>query len=221
MKSLWDLGEWSGHHGTELATNQITCPFCSERGNFSPAFDAEKKKPNGRKTLHFTTLKCGDCAGYVMVLWSANSSHSNMHDYRLLPWPQKVDQSPREWPSDVGRFWLQAHRSVKDENWDAAAVMARSSLQAALREKGATGNNLKQEIDDFGNKGLLPAVMREWSHEVRELANDSAHPKPGQAPTSNRDAKDIIHFLDYFLEYLYTIPYQISEYRERRRTGVS
>lgn len=218
MASWWDLGEWSGHHGNTLALHQITCPFCMERGNFSVAFDAEKKKPDGSKVLHFSTLQCGNCIGYVMVLWSATSSCGvgGMHDYRVLPWAQRIEKAPPEWQSDVGRYWLQAHRSLQDENWDAAAVMARSSLQIALRDQGATGNNLKQEIDDLGNKGLIPPVMRDWSHEVRELGNYSAHPTPEQAPTSPQDAKDIVQFTDYLLEYLYTIPHRIAEYRARK-----
>lgn len=215
MKSWWDLGEWSGYRGSELSHYQITCPFCLEKGNFSQVFHAEKKKPNGSKAIHFSTLKCGSCAGYVMALWSASSSGS-MHDFRVLPWPQKIEKFPEEWPADVGRFWLQAHRSAKDENWDAAVVMARSSMQLALRDKGAAGANLKQEINDLSSKGLLPPTMIEWSHEVRELGNDSAHPKPGQAPTIDRDAKDILQFLDYLLEYLYSIPHRINQYRARR-----
>ena len=66
MQSWWELGEWSGHRGTELALHQITCPFCEERGNFKIAHHAEKKKPNGRKVLNFDTLECGNCHGYVM-----------------------------------------------------------------------------------------------------------------------------------------------------------
>jgi len=216
MESWWDLGEWSGQHGDKLAIHQITCPFCMEQGNFSVAFEAEKKKPNGNKVLHFSTLKCGNCAGYVMVLWSATSFPGGMHDYRVLPWPRRVETAPEAWPAEVSRYWIQAHRSLQDENWDAAAVMARSSLQLALRGQGATGQNLKQEIDDLGNKGLIPPIMVEWSHEVRELGNDSAHPSPGQAPTSARDAGDIVQFTDYFFENLYSFPDRIAKYRARK-----
>ena len=61
MKSWWDLGDWRGYQGNELALHAVVCPFCYERGNFSFAHHAEKKKPNARKVLHFDTLKCGDC----------------------------------------------------------------------------------------------------------------------------------------------------------------
>ena len=216
MKGLWQLGEWSGYPGDTLAVHQITCPFCLEKGNFSCVFDAKKKNPTSEKILHFSTLQCGNCAGYVMVLWSASSDLQRHHDYRVLPSPQRLEKAPDAWPADVGRYWLQAHRSLSDENWDAAAVMARSAMQVALRSKGATGSNLKQEINSLGNTGLVPPVMLEWSHEVRELGNDSAHPTPGQSPTSPQDARDIVSFIDYFFEYLYTLPHQIAQYRKRK-----
>ena len=153
-----------------------------------------------------------------MVLWSANGSTGSlaMYDYRVLPWPQKVDKYPESWPEAVGRFWLQAQRSLKDENWDAAAVMARSAMQVALRHQGASGNNLKQEIDSVSDKGALPPLMKEWAHELRELGNDSAHPDPAQSATVPQDAKDIARYLDFLLTYLYDLPREIAQYRERR-----
>ena len=70
-----------------------------------------------------------------MVLWSASEyGHVHgLHDYRVLPWPLKLEKYPEHWPEQVGRYWLQAKRNIRDENWDAAAVMARSALQITLR----------------------------------------------------------------------------------------
>lgn len=206
MDSWWQLGEGSGHQGLELALYKITCPFCMERGNFKSVFHAEKKKPTSNKRLNFETLECGSCKGYVQVLWSATEgSHgygSGLHDFRVQPWPLNYEKHPEHWPTDVGRYWLQAKRNVVDENWDAAAVMARSALQLALRDNKASGKNLKQEIDDLAGKGVLPPIMREWSDQVRYLGNDSAHPAPSQNATSPHDARDIVRFLDFLLEYL-------------------
>jgi hypothetical protein len=215
MNTWWDLGEWTGFDGNDLALFRITCPFCMEQGNFEIAFHAEKKQPNGNKVLNFDTLKCGSCAAYVQVFWSGGSG---AHDFRVVPWPLKIDKSPDYLPEAIGRYWLQAHRSLLDKNWDAAAVMARSALQLALRENKAQGHNLKQEIDDLSSKGILPLIMKEWAHHVRELGNDSAHPKPKQPPTNPKDAKDIVQFLDYFLEYIYSLPKRIKEYRKRHKS---
>jgi len=217
--SWWDLGEGIGYSGTQLELFRIECPFCLEKGNFAVDHQASKRKPNTGKVLHFDTLKCVNCGGYVMVLWSAGefaSPLSGLYSYRVLPWPLETTSFPDHWPQNIGRYWLQAHRSVQQENWDAAAVMARSAMQLALREHGATGRTLAQEVESLANTGVLPPLMKEWSHEVRELGNESAHPGVSQDPTEPADAKDIVEYLDFMLGYLYTLPHQIQQYRSRR-----
>lgn len=213
MQSWWDLGEWSGYQGSKLALFRIACPFCMEKGNFQVAHHAEKKKPNGSKVLNFDTLQCGNCSSFVMCLWSG--SGDGMHNFMVLPWPRNVTRHPEHWPAAIGSYWLQAKRSMAGESWDAAAVMARSAMQLALRNHGAKGANLKQEIDDLAGKGLLPPIMKDWSNALRDLGNDSAHPKPEQAATTSRDAEDVMRYLDFLLKYLYDLPKQIEVYRAR------
>lgn len=212
MDSWWQLGEGSGYDGEKLALYRVTCPFCRERGNFKSVFLAEKNKPNSDKKLNFETLECGNCRGYVQVLWSSSEHSFNrgIHDFRAQPWPLNYEKHPKHWPDSIGRYWLQAKRNVVQENWDAAAVMARSAMQIALRDNHASGANLKQEIHDLASKGILPPLMKDWSEHVRELGNDSAHPQPSQPPTNPKDARDIVRFLDFLLDYLYTLPHQIK-----------
>lgn len=215
MDSWWNLGEWRGFEGSDLALHRITCPFCMERGNFSVSNHTEKRKPNSNKILNFDTLECQNCRGYVLCLWSAGNT-GDLHEYRVLPWPLHLTDHPEHWPNDIGRYWIQAHRNLTDENWDAASLMARSALQIALRNNGAEGRNLRQEIESLAQNGTLPPIMTEWSHNIRELGNEAAHPKPEQAATNPNDAHDIVNFLDFLLKYLYDLPHQIEEYRNRR-----
>jgi hypothetical protein len=94
--------------------------------------------------------------------------------------------------------------------------MARSAMQVALRQKDVSGSSLKHEIDDLAARGILPPHMKDWAHELRELGNESAHPDPGQTKTNGGDARDVIEFLDFMLQYLYDLPHQIEQYRKRR-----
>lgn len=218
MSSWWDLGEYSGQHGEKLALHQITCPFCELQGNFARVAHFVKNHARSGKALNFDTYQCGNCNGYVMVLWSA-SHHTmeGMHAYHVLPWPTRLTKHPAHWPEAVGRHWMQAHRSLRDENWDAAADMARSALQAALRQQGAKGKRFVDEIDDLAAKGVLPPLMKEWAHEVRELGNESSHPEPhDDKGTDPKDARDVVEFLDYLTEYLYDLPKRIADYRARK-----
>jgi hypothetical protein len=222
MESWWQLGEGAGFHGDKLEVWRITCAFCGEKGNFGLAFHGEKKKPNSSKRLNFDVYQCKNCTGFVHVLWSAGEFTSGLHGlyhYHILPWPIGKAEPSENWPSPVQRFWIQAKDSLRGENWDAAAVMARSALQFAVRDKGATGKNLKGEIDDLVSKGILHPLMKDWSNEVRELANDSAHPNQKAPPTEPQDSRDIVRFLDFLLLYLFDLPKDIEDYRQRRNAA--
>ncbi len=189
-RSWWDLGEWAGTNGEDLALYAIECPFCGEKGNFSREARFTKKKPNGSKELHFDTYKCGSCAGFVQIFWSASEHslhHNGMHDYLQQPRPIHITKVPDSWPQNVQRFWTQANRSIQGENLDAAAVMIRSGLQAALRSEQSRGLSLKQEIENLAKVGALPPVMKEWAHELRLLGNESAHPEDGSNPPRRDD----------------------------------
>jgi hypothetical protein len=217
--SWWDLGETSGYDGDEMQVSRLQCAFCGEKGHFTRTNHAEKKKANSDKKLNFDLYQCTNCAGYVHVLWSAREFGAGLrglHAYQTLPWPMGKPEPSDNWPPEVQRFWTQAKDSLKNENWDAAAVMARSALQIALRNKGAKGGSLKAEIENLANTSILHPLMKDWSTEVRELGNDSAHPKPNAQPTDPNDARDIVEFLNFLLMYLYDLPKQISDYRQRR-----
>jgi len=219
--SWWDLGEWSGYPGETLATYQIACAFCGEKGNFETVQHLERKKPGGGipKVLNYDTLKCGHCGNYMFAFWSANSdgygAHA-VHAYKVLPWYQSTTGYPKHWPSDVGQYWLEARRSIEGKNWTAAALMARSAVQLVARSHGAAGKNLKEEIDELVAKGLILPSMKDFAHEVRVLANEGTHPQPGTTGTSEKDAKDVVEFLSFLMTVMYDLPRQIEEYRKRK-----
>ncbi|WID95723.1 DUF4145 domain-containing protein [Bosea vestrisii] len=211
MDSWWDLGEWSGMRGNELATYDIPCAFCDARGNFAEHHHSERKNARG-KTLNYDILKCENCGNLVMVFWSGGNG---IHGRKLVPWPLKVERAPESWPAGVGNLWLQARRSLQSESWDAAAVMARSSLQAALRHVKAEGTSLFQEIESLGSRGLLPPTMVDWAHAVRLFGNDSAHPKVDQKPASKKEVTEAVRFIEFLFEYLFELPARIEKLRPK------
>ncbi|HOD17742.1 MAG TPA: DUF4145 domain-containing protein [Candidatus Cloacimonadota bacterium] len=219
LDSWWHFGDWSGLRGNQLELNIITCPFCEAIGVCSVIYHIEKVKPNGKKKLNYEVLQCGNCGNYNMVFWSANehsiSSRHSLYNYLMIPYPLRIDNQRPEWPTDVFKYWSQAHSNLRLENYEAAATMARSTLQIALRSCNAQGKDLKEEINDLSDKGILPVIMKDWSHSLRMLGNDTAHPQPGDE-LNPADVKDVIKFIDFLLEYLFTLPNNISEYRKRQ-----
>jgi hypothetical protein len=145
--------------------------------------------------LNFDVYECGNCAGYVHVLWSAaeGAPFRSLHACEVLPWPLTgKPKASGNWPAAVQRFWVQARQSADSEIWDGASVMARSAMQAAFRDLGAVGRTLKDEVDDLSGKGLLPPEM------------------------NPQDTRDALEFLDQLLNYLYELPAAIQQYRRRR-----
>ncbi len=220
MDSWWRLGDGAGFHGKKLALDRIECAFCGESGHFELAFHGEKRKPTSAKTLNFDVYRCTNCAGYVHVLWACGEdcflSSSSMHNYQVLPWPLGAPKPSNNWSAELSRFWVQAHKALKSESWDAASAMARSALQLALREHTASGRRLVDQVNDLATKSILPPTLKEWATEVRLLGNDAAHPEPGQAEPEPQDVQQVVDFLDYLLTYLYDLPAEIKQYRARR-----
>jgi uncharacterized protein DUF4145 len=218
MTSWWEFGEHTGYNGSDLSLFRVACAFCNTKGNFENAHREQKKHATTRKILNFDTLKCGNCGNFIMIFWSASEfgGSRGMHNFITVPWAREITKFPEHWPEDIGRHWLQARRSLEGQNWDAASLMARSAIQLIARYQKAKGANLKQEINDLASRGILPPIMKDWSHEVRELANESAHPDPGSKGTTSKDAHDVVEFLSVLLQITYDLPHQIKQYRARK-----
>ena len=176
------------------------------------------KKNSAGKVLNYDVLQCESCGNYTMAFWSASAfgGSQGMHDYMTGPRARSTTSFPEHWPKDVGRNWLQAQRSLEGQNWDAAALMARSAIQLIMRYQKAEGGSLKTQIDFLADKGILPPIMKEWAHEVRKLGNENAHPEPGGKGTSPKDAKDVVEFLGFLLRLTYNLPEEIEQFRKRR-----
>lgn len=208
-RGWWSLGEHSGYDGEKLALYRIHCGFCSEEGNWELAHHQERSNKD-KKKLNYDTYRCLGCGNLTMVFWSASG---RLHDYHQVPWPANTTKAPENWPAEIGRYWLQAQRNIENENWDAAALMARSSLQLLLRHEKAEGGSLMKEIDDLAKKGLIPPIVQEWGHELRVLGNEAAHPIPGAKGIAEKDARQMVRFLRVVLTLLQDLPADIKKYR--------
>jgi hypothetical protein len=208
-KEWWSLGEHSGYEGGDLTLHRIECAFCSEAGNFELEVRKQRNSKAKNKSLNYDIYKCNACGNLTMVFWSSSGS---LHDYHQVPWPRETKKYPEHWPAEVGRYWMQAQRSIETGNWDAAALMARSSLQLLLRHEKAEGGTLVKEIDDLAKKGLIPPVVKEWAHNLRVLGNEAAHPQPGASGVTEKDARHVVKFLRVLLTVLQDLPHDIKQF---------
>jgi hypothetical protein len=219
-ESWWELGEGAGVQGDRLYRSRIECPHCLRRGNFRIEYQSALQHGSTNKIMNFEVLKCNECVMSCFVMWSASTMgglHGH-HGYVVFPNSLKTDRkAPQHWPSQIGSAWEQAHKAIGTKSWDAAAAMAGRALQAATRGHfKAKPGKLKSEIDELGERGILPTPMMEWAHEIRLLRNVGAHPDEEGIAVDAKDARDIVEFMDYFLVYALNLPRQIADYKKRR-----
>jgi len=90
----------------------------------------------------------------------------------------------------------------------------RRVLEAICKERGAKGNTLEQMIDDVIDKGILPETYRDACWIIRQLGNKAAHADTASSIYKN-EVRRVIHFLDTMINYLYVLPSQINNLKEK------
>ena len=184
------------------------CPHCKVMATFGD------QGPNASWEMRYHSIwVCSNCSGVVYARRSLETNEVEI-------WPSLRSQAPEELPEPVRENFSEALRSVNANNPRAAVVMTRSALQAAAREQGAEGKNLREEIDDLVTKHVIPESLGNWSHEIRDGGNLVAHPEPGKQ-VGMADAEELIALAESIFEYLYIVPKQVEKRRERLATPQS
>jgi hypothetical protein len=114
-------------------------------------------------------------------------------------------------PEQIVRDFTEALRCEASDFLLGAALVGRRVLQAAVRDKGGTGNDLKTEINSL-DPNLLPDLYKKQAHEIRFVGNDAAHADDVSAD----EVADLIQFTTQVLHQLYVMPEQVRVAAERR-----
>jgi len=93
----------------------------------------------------------------------------------------------------------------------AAALVGRRVLQAAVRERGGKGKDLKEEIESLTT---LSAQLKAHAHEVRFTGNDAAHADE----VSEDEVDDLLEFTEEVLRALYVLPSKLEAAQSRRKS---
>ncbi|HEX2051555.1 MAG TPA: DUF4145 domain-containing protein [Actinomycetota bacterium] len=156
--------------------------------------------------------QCGGCKKASLLVYEVVGTgygHGTLYFENQFPGPRAARNELL--PIDVDGDRVEA--------WDcyfaglnrAAILMARSSLQRAVRTLTTFRGSLNAELDRLVEEGRITAQMRANADEVRLTGNDVAHPEELTEITET-DAKDSLIFLDDFLDTALAIPE-----RQRRR----
>ena len=178
------------------------CPHCSvAHPNLQQVTQVETLDHEGNNLRRWRGYKCGKCGGLV----TASAPQWNLPTLEIFPSSTEVSE---DIPERAKSYLEQAVASI---HAPAGAVMlAASSVDAMLKEKGYTTGNLYGRIETAVNDNLLTSEMATWAHEVRLDANDQRHADDGAALPDENDAQKVIDFVTAIAEYLFVLPAKIQ-----------
>ncbi len=98
-------------------------------------------------------------------------------------------------------------------NFDAAGMMFRKCLEAALKHLDPNGTGtLAMRIDNLPAKVDVTPSMKEWAHQIRRLGNEAAH---DDDPFTREESQTLKSFTELFLVYSFTLPGMLAAAKQR------
>ena len=145
--------------------------------------------------------RCNRCGGII----SAASWAENQPVTEIYPSGIEVDENI---PSKAKAFLNQAIDSIHAPS--GAIMLAASSIDAMLKEKGYKEGKLFGRINKAAADHVITSEMAKWAHEVRLDANDERHADEEAELPNSKDAKKTIDFALALAEYLFILPSKIE-----------
>ena len=154
--------------------------------------------------------KCSNCGGVV----TATAEHGDAPVREMFPEPPSL---PETIPDKARKFLGQAMDSL---HAPAGAVMlAASSVDAMLKEKGFDEGSLYARINQAKDENLITEGMATWAHEIRLDANDQRHADVDAPLPTPDSATKCIEFAKALAQFLFVLPSMVQRGLEQAQQG--
>ena len=107
------------------------------------------------------------------------------------------------------------HAALKVRHVDANAfaVLLRRVIEGVCLDRGASGRNLYDQLNDLAKKGEIPVQLAEMAHQLRLFGNIGAH--FGEEDVTCADAALLDDLCGAVLEYVYVAPGWLDKLKSR------
>jgi hypothetical protein len=185
-----------------------TCPRCKVQTQFT-----------NRVTYGYYQLwGCSVCG--QIVYYITNTGNAELVTAASIQdrYPKIIPGLDKAIPQKITKDMIEAYICFDNKCFKASLTMMRRALQNAVRDKGAKGKTLYDEINNLADKHIITPDLKDWAHEIRELGKIGAHPDDdGLDEVTEKDAEDMLKFAEEFLKYTYVMPAQVMERRTKKK----
>lgn len=178
------------------------CPHCSiDRPNLHKKADFDTQNHDQTHRRFWGIYKCSRCGGIV----TAASASSEGTVSEIYPQVAEIDSAI---PGKARAYLEQAINSL---HAPAGAVMlAASSVDAMLKEKGYKEGNLYSRIDKAAVEHVITSDMAQWAHNIRLDANDQRHADEAMTLPTPEDAQRCVDFALALGQFMFVLPARVQ-----------
>lgn len=118
-------------------------------------------------------------------------------------------------PIHIAKAANEVHGCFRAKMFRAVGPGARGVLEATVKQKGITGKNIAEKIDNLAIAGYIGPKIQEAAHEIRLFGNDMAHGDFAAEVDADR-ASAILDLMDDVLNGVYQAPAAVARARQLR-----
>lgn len=190
-----------------LDTNLIInrCPHCNiDNPNLILNTRFETIAHNNTNQRTWGIYVCQRCGGVTTASAREDNQTRKMVINEFFPSAVKVEDCLPE------RAKAYLEQAIDSQHAPAGAIMlAASSIDSMLKNKGYINGNLYSRIDKAAKDHLITLEMATWAHEVRLEANDQRHADEEPELPDSKAAKKVIDFA--LSQFLYVLPSKVEK----------
>ncbi len=184
-----------------------------EMGGFRQGRQLEYRRDRLAKERVIQAL-CQRCKRVTLVIESFQMSRWVVVDH----WPRGNIVVPNHVPETIKALFTEAASCLQTGAPRGAAIMTRTTIDAAIQDCGASGPDTKQRIASMTD--ALPKPLIDMAHELRLGGNDATH--EFKHNWSVDESQELMEFLRLLLHQLYEVPQRLKAVQRttaRRRSA--
>lgn len=179
------------------------CPHCSvDSPSLHQNTNFETVNYDKKNTRIWKTYKCSRCGGVVLAACNKKSNEIIEMYPAALSLSDAIPERAKEY----------LDQAINSLHAPAGAIMlAASSIDAMLKEKGYENGKLYTRINKATKDHLITEGMSKWAHQVRLDANNQRHADGDVELPNEEDAKKVIEFTRVLAELLFVLPSKVDK----------
>ena len=207
----------------KVPSTVILCPHCRTKSHFSPMIHCWQDE-----TKAWVVQKCDSCSEMTLTIFQPSGTVSTHPeggytlDLKSTPeevYPYFIPIPHDSIPEEIAEDYKEAVICFSAGAFNASVVMSRRAIETTAILLGANPTDrLKDKIKYLASKGLEQSLV-DLATEIRLLGNvPAAHADKNDLlrKVTPAECKDVLDFLEAFLESLYIRPSKIKKMKSKR-----